>query len=159
MGVRRLKYETRVLCAENLKCYHFFFFLSCLDFCWPIRLMRSIFRSEDRITGDTLCGAASVYLLLGLIWTMVFSILEKTAPGSFRFAGQVGSAEQFDRFLGFSYTTLTTLGYGNVAPATPQADALATIEAIVGQFYLAVVIARFVALQIVQGSNSSQTRE
>lgn len=122
-----------------------------------VTLMRSLFQGQDRITADTLCGAISVYLIFGLLWAMAYGILEKAAPGSFLFGTDGVSVEQFDRFLGFSFTTLTTLGYGNVAPATPQADAMATMEAIVGQFYLAVVIARFVALQIVQGGISSAT--
>ncbi len=117
-----------------------------------VLLVQSLFRAQDHITADTLYGALSVYLILGLIWSMAYTVLELTTPGSFRFdtEGLLGQS-RFDRFLGFSFTTLTTLGYGNVAPTTPRADAMATLEAITGQVYLAVVIARFVALQIAQG--------
>ncbi len=122
-------------------------------------LTRSLFRRQERITADTICGAAAVYLIFGLLWAMAYSLLEMSEAGSFVFGGEEISPERFERFLGFSYTTLTTLGYGNVAPATPRADALATMEAIVGQLYLAVIIARFVALQIVQASEDPPNRE
>ena len=64
----------------------------------------------------------------------------------------------FWRFLGFSFATLTTLGYGNVAPATRQGDAIATAEAVVGQMYVAIVIARIVALQIAAGGDQGAAR-
>lgn len=49
------------------------------------------------------------------------------------------------RFVGFSFTTLTTLGYGNIAPATRQADSLTTLQAVIGQLHPAIVLARLVA--------------
>jgi hypothetical protein len=114
-------------------------------------LVGHLFGPHDRISSDTLFGAISVYLILGIVWAYGYAILEAAAPGSFTFGAQrVLTEARFDRFLGFSFTTLTTLGYGNVSPATPKADALSTMEAIVGQCYLAIVIARLVALQIAQ---------
>ena len=68
--------------------------------------------------------------------------------------GNITHRDKIERLIGFSYTTLTTLGYGNIAPATRQADALTTLEAMVGQIYVAIVIARLVALQITQSSSS-----
>ncbi len=119
-------------------------------------LTRSFLQAPGRADADTICGALSVYLIFGLVWAMAYAALEQISPGSFVFGKEQIDKEEFDRFLGFSFTTLTTLGYGNVAPATPQADALATMEAIIGQFYLAVVIARLVALQLTQGSGSKE---
>ena len=114
-----------------------------------ITLFGRLFVADKRVTSDTLCGAVSVYLILGIIWTYAYAILEAAAPGSFTFSEQGALTEaRFERFLGFSFTTLTTLGYGNVSPATPRADAMSTLEAIIGQCYLAIVIARLVALQI-----------
>ena len=123
-------------------------FYSCVA--WAILV--AIFADRGRISRDTLCQAVSVYLLLGLIWAMAYALLEQLAPNSFHFTGEKDDTEpdRFERFLGFSFTTLTTLGYGNVAPATPRADALATLQAVVGQFYLAVVIARLVAVSVAQ---------
>ena len=114
-------------------------------------LVSRLFSQRRGVTWDTLCGAFSVYLILGLLWTCAYVLLELVEPGSFDF-GQVDSSPEglFERFIGFSYTTLTTLGYGNVTPTNPRGDALTTLEAIVGQGYLAIVIARLVALQIAE---------
>jgi hypothetical protein len=116
-------------------------------------LLKSLFSSEKKsaVTKDTLFKAVSIYLLLGLTWTFAYSLLELLSTGSFTFGTQSLDGSHFERFIGFSLTTLTTLGYGNVSPASPQADSLATLQAIVGQIYLAIVIARLVALQIAQG--------
>ena len=120
-----------------------------------VLLTTSMFRIKSRITLDTIYCAVSVYLLLGLLWTLGYLVLELAMPGSFVIGGNsVGLEQQFDRLIGFSFTTLTTLGYGNIAPTTPQADAIATLEAIVGQIYLTIVIARLIGLQIAQDSES-----
>ena len=54
----------------------------------------------------------------------------------------------FQRFIGYSFVTLTTLGYGNVVPLTPRGESLAIAEAIAGQLYITVLLARFVAMEI-----------
>lgn len=119
-------------------------------------LARPFFGPVARVTRDTLFGALSLYLLVGVGWSFVYAALEYFEPGSFAFpatdAGTVGDGTDLQRFLGFSFTTLTTLGYGNIAPTTPRADALTSLEAVLGQIYLAVVVARLVALQ----TNQSQ---
>ena len=120
-------------------------------------LFRSLFQRDQRVTADTLFAAFSIYLVLGLLWTVLYSLLEAAQPGSFHFGTTAaGDSERFDRFIGFSFTTLTTLGYGNIAPQTPKADALTTMQAIIGQLYVAVVIARLVAIQITQGATASK---
>ncbi len=120
-----------------------------------LTIVHALFRQQHRVTGDSVCGALSVYLILGLIWSMAYVALECLSPGSYLFGGERVDTLEFNRFMGFSFATLTTVGYGNVAPATSQADALAMIEAIIGQFYMAVVIARFVALHILQATSES----
>ncbi|MEE9130444.1 MAG: potassium channel family protein [Phycisphaerales bacterium] len=112
-------------------------------------LLRRLFTGE-KITRDTLCQAFSVYLLLGVAWALAYALLELVSPGSFTFSGGALDDSRFDRFIGFSFVTLTTLGYGNISPETPRADAIATLQAVVGQAYLAVVIARLVAIQIAE---------
>ncbi len=116
-------------------------------------MLRKIFFATPDVTSDTIYGAISVYLLFGLLWAFGYTILEGVAPGSF--AADGASIEpNFDSFLGFSFVTLSTLGYGNVVPLTARADAMATSEAIVGQIYLTVLVARLVAMQI-KGSNQA----
>ncbi len=112
-------------------------------------VLGSVFRDSRRVSIDTICGALSVYLLLGLAWAFAYALLESTAPGSFSGIEQGFNFTDYDRFVGYSFVTLTTLGYGNVFPLTPRADALAVSEAITGQIYLVVLVARLVALNLV----------
>ena len=113
-------------------------------------ILRRILVRTDRITGDTINGAICVYLLLGLAWCHAYALLDVIEPGSFQLGGVAEAAvsHSFERFIGFSFVTLTTVGYGNVIPLTPRAEALAIAEAVTGQLYLAVLLARFVAMEI-----------
>ena len=102
--------------------------------------------------------AACAYLLIGIIWADVYAILENIVPGSFTTGGIqlaadpgaviVTAREQLAHFSYFSLVTLSTLGYGDITPVTRPARALASTEAIFGQLYLAVLIARLVGQAI-----------
>jgi len=113
------------------------------------------------VTPAKISGALSVYLLLGYFWSIVFTILETLQPGSFNLAlggaEAAGSrAEIFKQLLYYSYITLSTLGYGDITPLSAGARSLAALEALTGQIYLAVLVARLVGLQISQrGSERS----
>lgn len=116
-------------------------------------MLRKIFLATPRVTADTIYGALSIYMMLGILWTFAYTLLEIREPGSFDF-GESITAPRFDRFMGFSFVTITTLGYGNVVPTNPRADALSAAEAVVGQVYLTVMLARLVALQLTQAGRS-----
>ncbi len=119
--------------------------------------VRNLFQQRDQITADTIYSAVSVYLLLGMAWTFGFVLLEIASPGSFTLPEPLEDYDDsFDRLLGFSFTTLTTLGYGNISPATAQADGLANAEAITGTLYLTVVVSRLIGLQISQPAAGRQ---
>jgi voltage-gated potassium channel len=106
---------------------------------------------EDRITSDMIMGAICVYFLMGLIWAFVYSTLEFFQPGSFQMPqGAVNQAT----FTYYSYVTLTTLGYGEITPISTPARSFAILEAMMGQLYLAVLIARLVGIHIAQSSRS-----
>ena len=104
------------------------------------------------VTADTIAGAICFYLLLGVIWALIYALIELAHPGSFLDGGRpVGTATGGRRslvpeLLYLSLVTLSTLGYGDILPVTPQARMLAAIEAIIGPLYLAVLIARLVSL-------------
>ena len=106
---------------------------------------------EDRITGDMIMGAICVYFLVGLVWALAYSTLEFFQPGSFQMPQ--GTINQ-GTFTYYSYVTLTTLGYGEITPISTPARSFAILEAVMGQIYLAVLIARLVGIHIAQSSRS-----
>lgn len=109
-----------------------------------------------RVTADKIHGSICGYLLIGIVWALVYALIEHLYPGSFKFAeGFVSSHAQsvthpafITHFNYFSYVTLTTLGYGDVVPVTDMTRSLAAVEAVSGQLYIAVLIARLVGLHI-----------
>jgi Ion channel len=110
-------------------------------------VLRSVLRS-DRVTGDTLCGAIAVYLLMGLTWSFAHLLLQRIRPGSYRVvAGGMRAANGME-LLYFSYVTLATLGYGDVVPITDGARSLAVLEALGGTVYLAILVARLIGLHL-----------
>jgi len=108
-----------------------------------------------RISADKIYGAICVYLLVGFAWAFGYTIMELMDPGSFSGVVDTDRADDLGRVLQmryFSFATLTTLGYGDIVPRSPAARTLATLEAMMGQVYLAVLIARLVGLHIVHSS-------
>ena len=108
----------------------------------------------DRVTTDTILGGIIVYLLLGMVFVLLFSWLEHARPGSFLVDGErltelfPAVPDRFSPLIYFSFVTLTTLGYGDVYPAGELAQMLCVGEAVVGQLYLAILVARLVGLHI-----------
>lgn len=114
-----------------------------------IFVLRRVLRSE-RVTGDTLCGAIAVYLMIGLTWSMAYVLLEHLQPGSYRVAA-VGMLQAPGKdLLYFSYVTLATLGYGDVVPITDGARSLAVLEGLCGTIYMAILVARLIGLHLAQ---------
>lgn len=97
---------------------------------------------------QTICAAVCFYLLIGLNWAFIYVALELATPGSFTIAPQMEFYEKFENLIYLSYVTIASLGYGDVTPLTPAARAWTFLEAIFGQFFLAVVVARLVAMQL-----------
>ena len=97
------------------------------------------------VTFHRIQGAVAAYLLLGVIWAYAYSLLTLARPGAF--TGPM-SAEGPRAWLYFSFVTLTTVGYGDVLPVHPVARSLASLEAVVGPLYLAILIARLVSLGV-----------
>ncbi|MEQ9619829.1 MAG: ion channel [Deltaproteobacteria bacterium] len=118
------------------------------------RIFMHLIRSRE-VTTEILFAAVCVYLLIGLSWTAIYILLDFLYPGSFvDIQGQAVSDAPL--YLFFSYVSLTTVGYGNIIPATDHARSLAMIEAIMGQLYLTIMVARLVGLHI---SKSRATEE
>lgn len=126
--------------------------------------LRSVVKQRD-VTGETISMAVSVYLLLGLTWTLLYSIMFQLHPDSFgglAAATPHHSVEVLHLFpiLGyFSLTTLSTIGYGDITPLTLPARYAAVAEGITGQFYLAILVARLVGLQMSRSTNQQFENE
>lgn len=108
---------------------------------------------EKQVTGDEVLGAVCGYLLAGMAWANVYALTELVSPGSFSMSH--GFAEDLPDwharaavFNYFSLVTLTTMGYGDITPARPPATIFVTLEAVFGQFYIAVLVAQLVGLRL-----------
>ncbi len=100
---------------------------------------------DSKVSTNRIIGAICVYLMLGVIWALMYSLLDAAVPGSFSGIVEHSTTGAWDPdWVYFSFVTLTTLGYGDLLPLTLSARALAYFEAIVGQFYLAILVAGLV---------------
>ena len=101
-----------------------------------------------KTVADRITGAVVLYLLIGLVWAVAYGILDKHLPSAFTGAGN-GEGEGdygLQRWVYFSFVTLTTVGYGDISPVARAARSLAMLEALIGQLYPAVILARLVSL-------------
>lgn len=110
--------------------------------------------AAERIVFDLVCGALCVFVLLGMCWANVYQLIERLAPGSFMIDyaryGIDTAADPFASvglFTYYSFVTLTTVGYGDIVPASALARWLVWLQAVAGQFYMAVFVARLIGLQ------------
>jgi len=116
---------------------------------------------SGRVTSDKIFAAICVYLLLGFVWTYTYALLDDMQPGSFADSTETGRTDDVahvSQLRYFSFATLTTLGYGDILPRSSTARTMAVLEAVMGQIYLAVLVARLVGLHIVH-ANRSQSRD
>ena len=109
------------------------------------------------ISLNRIVGAICIYLLLGAMWSIAYSVLEFLVPGSFKGLTEFAYLESNPDWIYYSFVTITTLGYGDITPVTQTARSLSFAEAIVGQFYIAVLVAGLVSAYISakQDSNDS----
>jgi hypothetical protein len=133
--------------------------IGALFFAFITVLILATVLRDQTVTGDTISGALCVYFLIAMVWALLFALMDRTHPGSF----QITTGEKMDMdpryphslpiavFLYFSLITLSTVGYGDIVPLTSSARGLAALEGIVGQFYLAVLVARLVGLYTARG--------
>jgi len=110
-----------------------------------ISLLRYIFSVEE-MTTDKLYGAASVYLLLGVLWAYMYAILERIYPGSFAIGGAPVTEASIPDLIYFSFTTLTTTGFGDIVPVLRHAQMLVVLEQVTGVLFVAILIARLAAI-------------
>lgn len=118
----------------------FFFFLYV-----TLTLLEMIIKSKE-ITQNTLYGAICVYLMLGLLWAAIYGLIDAIIPGAIFTGNLVKGHLTTNEVIYFSYTTLTTLGYGDITPLTPIGRIMSVLEAIIGQLYIAFMVARLIGI-------------
>jgi hypothetical protein len=111
---------------------------------------------SDEISANRIVGAICIYLMLGAIWSICYAMLEISAPGSFKGLTELADQGLNPDWVYFSFVTLTTLGYGDITPLTQSARTLSFAEAIVGQFYIAILVAGLVSAYISVRQESGQ---
>jgi hypothetical protein len=122
---------------------------------FSVGILEDVLR-RGQISADKICGAICVYLLIGFAWAFGYGIIELINPGSFSGLAEIDTNNRVGRIMQlryFSFATLTTLGFGDILPRSPAARMLATLEAVIGQIYLTVLIARLVGLHIIHASS------
>jgi hypothetical protein len=123
--------------------------LAVAFFAWAAALIiASLFRIHS-LSLDSVFGAIAGYLLLGMAWGVLYAMLDTIRPGSFdiadRLAAQVEAGDsRIHLFTYYSFITLTTVGYGDLTPVSSAARTCAWLEALTGQFYIAVLVAGLV---------------
>ena len=123
-----------------------FFILIAVD------MVLDVYSSVNRVTGDTIFGAISVYLMFGLIFAFVFQLFHVIAPESFTIPDTMIQTRDdvFPAFVYYSFVTMTTLGYGDITPQSPEAAVLTYMAALTGQIYLVVMVAYIVGTYVSQ---------
>lgn len=113
-------------------------FLSVTAYSLLLQVLRS-----GRVNSHRVRGAIAIYMLLGLIWGQAYALVDLVVADSF-----APPVTGISELVYFSYVTLATLGYGDIQPVSGPARGLAIAEALVGQFFIGVLIARLVSLEI-----------
>ena len=113
-----------------------------------------VFTSQE-ITANRVVGAVTLYLLFGVLWAIIYAVIERANPGSFAGVTEPLTQGWSTDWLYFSFVTMTTLGYGDVTPISATARTFAYLQAVFGQFYIAILVAGLVGAYITKYLTSS----
>ncbi len=110
-------------------------------------VLRAVLRPGP-VSADKISGAIAAYMLTAIGWAGLYGLTDSLVPGSFDIMGHsdAGSPLSIRDLMYFSFTTLTTTGYGDITPVSRHAQSLAILEQMFGTFYVAVLIARLAGL-------------
>jgi voltage-gated potassium channel len=123
-------------------------FLMLCFFIWLTWLVAHQVLFTGKIDTNKIIGAICIYMLLGLIWAMLYLFIAEAVPGAFNGMTQAPWLDNFATAVYFSFVTITTLGYGDVSPVLPLARFLVYMEAIVGVFYMAILVASLIGVRL-----------
>jgi hypothetical protein len=143
--------------SSGLRIANSLFSLVAAGLLGTLLLLRTLRRGEINV--HRYQGAFATYLLLGVMFAKGFELVAMVEPGAFQILGAPATYDtMLPRFLYYSFTTLTTLGYGDITPIHPYARSLAVLESLVGVIYPAVLIARLVSLDVIDEQEARRGR-
>jgi hypothetical protein len=141
LWARHFHYSHHLYLAEKILGFAFIGTLAYL-------VLTLVFR-DGPITIFRVEGAIVVYLLLGVMWSTAYVLVELVSPGAFQFRTPYQDIHALEsKLIYFSMVTLSTVGYGDITPINPVARSLAQLEALTGQLFPAILIARLVAMEL-----------
>ena len=127
-------------------------------------VIRDVYRHES-VTTDTILGAINVYLLISFAFMFLHAAVLMVRPDAYLFAGEpileyfrsTPDSRGFSTMLYFSFTTLTTLGYGDIVPSGAFARLVTSAESVIGQLFVAIIIGRLVGLEVSARSHMARS--
>jgi hypothetical protein len=150
LGIPALFAQIAVLAVDNFWLETLRYSATPLFLFWVcLLLLKDIALRIHTVTPELIMGSVNVYLMLGIGFALVFALIEHLQPGSFTGLEDFAAMpNQILTFLYYSFITMSTLGYGDISPVTPHAMTASYVLPILGQLYLAIFVARLVALYI-----------
>ncbi len=133
---------------ELLHLYYLHLILLFSFYLWAIWLAGKQVLFTGAVDANRIIGAICIYLLMGLIWALMYLFIAQASPGAFNGVEQLVWYDNFADVAYYSYVTLTTLGYGDISPVAPIARFLVYMEALVGVFYMAILVASLIGVGI-----------
>ncbi|GLS89587.1 hypothetical protein GCM10007916_06540 [Psychromonas marina] len=140
--------STLVIALDKAELSFIHLFIMLYFFIITLKLAAQQVLFSGQITTNNIVGSICIFLLLGLIWVVLYLLLAEFIPGAFSGLESKTWQENFPDFIYFSFVTLTTLGFGDLLPINPIARFLVYTEAIVGVFYMAIVVSSLVSAGI-----------
>jgi voltage-gated potassium channel len=139
---------------ELLQLYYLHLLILFCFYMWAIWLAGKQVLFTGAVDANKIVGAICLYLLMGLIWALMYMFIAQAIPGAFNGVEQLIWYDNFADVAYYSYVTLTTLGYGDISPVAPIARFLVYMEAVVGVFYMAILVASLIGYGINESTKS-----
>jgi hypothetical protein len=111
---------------------------------------------SGNVDGNKIIGSICIYIMMALVWTFGYLLVEEIYPGSLGGLKHSDWHDNLQDVIYFSFVTLTTLGYGDISPITPLARFLAYMEAVAGQFYIAILVASLIGIRLASVGQEEQ---
>jgi hypothetical protein len=123
------------------------------------RVLQHIFK-EGPVNFYRIQGSLIVFMIIGIVYALLYTLLETIAPGSFSLTDLAQSYKNmFAHFLYFSFSTMTTIGFGDMIPTRSIAKSLVIFQGMIGLLYPVVMIARLVSMEVTHSATSKQEKK